>query len=572
MVSSLASHSFVLNRNRTLVANFAAITGNGNPSAQEIANQIRSFGAQYQIPSIIIAATMWKESQWRQFDSSGNPLPGPTGDIGIMQLNVNSPALSFDTQRAHVDWNYNLEIGCRILKAKFETSVADTASPYDDLNDTRSEIIENWYYGIAWYNGSGSAAYNYVRDVFGYIKSPPIPLSSYFPSVVNIGNPQILPGFPTTILTKITVPNWATATPDQLLASGAYSLQLLKSNSQRIHQWDFNNNLAKDITDSIGDTTQAAPTITTSTLPNGVEGSSYSQTLKASGGKTPYAWSVSAGSLPVGLGLNSSGIISGIPKGATTANFTIKVTGANGLSSTKAFAFTVHPGVGVTTPKIAVEQPSGSNLRNGTSTVKFGSVKVKATTSKTFMIRNTGTATLKGIAISKSGPHKGNFTISSPSKTSIDPGGSTTFKVIFKPSAKGVREAAINISSNDPNDNPFTIWLQGTGTTSARNKESASFAKLAFGDFGVRRNNLLANRVATRSVTFMDGKRYLTLTVERFPGTELPVVEVSPDLLNWYSGANHTTIIRNDDEILRVRDNTPVSHANRRYIRAKIEQ
>jgi len=46
--------------------------------------------------------------------------------------------------------------------------------------------------------------------------------------------------------------------------------------------------------------------ITTTSLPAATGGAAYSATLAATGGVTPYAWSVTAGSLPPGLTLNAS--------------------------------------------------------------------------------------------------------------------------------------------------------------------------------------------------------------------------------------------------------------------------
>ena len=69
-----------------------------------------------------------------------------------------------------------------------------------------------------------------------------------------------------------------------------------------------------------------ALTVTSTTLPSGVVGSSYSTTLAASGGITPYTWSVTSGSLPAGLSLSAStGVISGTPTTVGTSNFTITV-------------------------------------------------------------------------------------------------------------------------------------------------------------------------------------------------------------------------------------------------------
>ena len=59
----------------------------------------------------------------------------------------------------------------------------------------------------------------------------------------------------------------------------------------------------------------AAPLqITTASLPDGLIGVPYSQTLTATGGTTPYSFQVTTGRLPAGLTLNvSTGQISGIP-------------------------------------------------------------------------------------------------------------------------------------------------------------------------------------------------------------------------------------------------------------------
>ncbi|MFZ3265575.1 MAG: putative Ig domain-containing protein [Terriglobales bacterium] len=75
--------------------------------------------------------------------------------------------------------------------------------------------------------------------------------------------------------------------------------------------------------------TISAPTltITTTSLPTGVKTQAYSAALAATGGVTPYTWSIKTGSLPAGLSLNTStGVISGTPTATGPSNFTIKVT------------------------------------------------------------------------------------------------------------------------------------------------------------------------------------------------------------------------------------------------------
>lgn len=66
--------------------------------------------------------------------------------------------------------------------------------------------------------------------------------------------------------------------------------------------------------------------IVTTSLPSGTQNQTYSAMLAATGGLTPYTWSVTAGSLPRGLSLNSNtGAITGAPTGGGISNFTVQV-------------------------------------------------------------------------------------------------------------------------------------------------------------------------------------------------------------------------------------------------------
>ena len=60
--------------------------------------------------------------------------------------------------------------------------------------------------------------------------------------------------------------------------------------------------------------------VTTTSLPGGAVNVSYSATLTASGGTTPYTWSIASGALPTGLSLNAStGAITGTPTATGTS-------------------------------------------------------------------------------------------------------------------------------------------------------------------------------------------------------------------------------------------------------------
>jgi hypothetical protein len=92
--------------------------------------------------------------------------------------------------------------------------------------------------------------------------------------------------------------------------------------------------------------------VTTSALPSGITGTAYSATLTASGGTTPYAWSITAGALPPGLSLNATtGVISGTPSSAGSFSFTARVTDASvpQESATVTLSITIAQGVAITT-------------------------------------------------------------------------------------------------------------------------------------------------------------------------------------------------------------------------------
>ncbi|MDQ3070904.1 MAG: IPTL-CTERM sorting domain-containing protein [Acidobacteriota bacterium] len=81
--------------------------------------------------------------------------------------------------------------------------------------------------------------------------------------------------------------------------------------------------------------------LTPATLPNATQGVAFSQTLSASGGTAPYAFTVSSGILPAGLTLTSAGVLAGTPTVAGSASFSIRATDANGCFTTLAYSFTV---------------------------------------------------------------------------------------------------------------------------------------------------------------------------------------------------------------------------------------
>src|SRR5207302_681273 len=76
--------------------------------------------------------------------------------------------------------------------------------------------------------------------------------------------------------------------------------------------------------------------ISTTSLSGGIANESFSTSLNASGGTTPYTWSLAGGTLPAGLSLGAaSGAIAGTPTAAGTASLMFNVADSSSPVQTK---------------------------------------------------------------------------------------------------------------------------------------------------------------------------------------------------------------------------------------------
>ena len=105
---------------------------------------------------------------------------------------------------------------------------------------------------------------------------------------------------------------------------------------------------------------------------------------------------------------------------------------------------------------------AGETIPMASSDTHFGDVELaQARVSKTFTITNPGNATLTLSAPQIRGPEDANFWIESPPSTNLASGASTTFRVLFMPSALGLRNATVTLTSNDPDEGTFQFAISG---------------------------------------------------------------------------------------------------------------
>jgi alpha-tubulin suppressor-like RCC1 family protein len=123
----------------------------------------------------------------------------------------------------------------------------------------------------------------------------------------------------------------------------------------------------------------ATITISPSVLSDGKTGVLYNQTLSASGGTSPYTFTLKSGSLPPGLSVSSTGVISGTPSSGGTFSFTILATDSTGCVGTTQLTLFIYqpcPIITLTTtdlPKATAGNPYTYTLsaQNGTVPYSF---------------------------------------------------------------------------------------------------------------------------------------------------------------------------------------------------------
>ncbi len=114
------------------------------------------------------------------------------------------------------------------------------------------------------------------------------------------------------------------------------------------------------LTDSQGQKAQRSFTITTlpqlvvqtTSLAEGYQGQFYNQTLQATGGRTPYRWEAQ-GTLPAGLTLTTTGVLSGTPTVAGSYGVTFNLTDNSGQLATGAFQLTLYTLPAITNTALA---------------------------------------------------------------------------------------------------------------------------------------------------------------------------------------------------------------------------
>jgi hypothetical protein len=100
--------------------------------------------------------------------------------------------------------------------------------------------------------------------------------------------------------------------------------------------------LLNEISGVRSDTIYTSASITTTSLPNAMNGTPYSAQLAATSASDMQVWRVSSGTLPAGLNLSVSGLVSGTPSSPGSSTFTVQMMDAAQQYATQTFTLTVQ--------------------------------------------------------------------------------------------------------------------------------------------------------------------------------------------------------------------------------------
>lgn len=297
--------------------------------------------------------------------TNGNSYPVTPSPIAPCSGNVAGNTVNFSWQpAAHASGYYGL-----IARDYGFSDVTDLIYYTGETNESVTDFFNDgriYYWKVASYNFYGDSAYSNVCSFQNGNKTTPVIQTSSLPNAY-IGMPYAANALQAT--GGLTPYSWSIWNGDaywqyRTLPPGLYldsSTGEISGTPTSTGSYDFRVQVLDSQPPQLVNykplyiSVYTSVSINTTSLPAGNVGSSYSQTLSASGGSGSYSWSLESGSLPSGLYLSSSGGISGTISGSGgNSTFTVRVRDAQypSATTTKPLTITVYPQLQITTTSL----------------------------------------------------------------------------------------------------------------------------------------------------------------------------------------------------------------------------
>ncbi len=275
-----------------------------------------------------------KNAQAAQLNLSGNFPAGTLNQSynGTLSVNGGSAPYYFSVKTGSLPPGVSLNPGTGVVSGKPTTAGAYGFEVIVTDSPLLGQGSQSFIISVANGNGGGGGGGGGVQ----------VSVSPASVSLFSQGKQQFTATVSGTANTAVT---WS-ATAGSVSASGLYTAPVVNSQTNATvtatSQADSTKSASAAVTISPvnGQTLQ----ITTGSLSQGEQGSPYSQVFSATGGTSPYSWSISAGTVPPGTSMNANGDFGGTPSATGTFNFTVMVTDATDHTATGSFSVTVTSG------------------------------------------------------------------------------------------------------------------------------------------------------------------------------------------------------------------------------------
>jgi hypothetical protein len=237
----------------------------------------------------------------------------------------------------------------------------------------------------------------------------------------------------------------------------------------------------------------------TSSLPAGQVGATYSTMIQATGGTTPYHWSISSGTLPAGLTLSATtGTISGTPTTSGSFTFTAKVT-----DSTSSTAQTATKSLTITVASAASPvEITTSSLPSGQAAVPYSTTLAAIDGTSPYKWSITSGALPAGLALASSGLISGTPTAS----------GTFSFTVHVADSASSPTSASRNLSITTAAASAYSVMLKWTASPSPGVTGYKVYRSTVSGSGYSKINSSVVSGLTYTDATVVNGVTYYYVT------------------------------------------------------------
>jgi SH3-like domain-containing protein len=224
----------------------------GNPSFQEVYNELTRNAIEVGLPPQIAYASAWIESDWSHYvHATGEVLVSYANAVGMMQIVPTAWADEFDVDQMRNDWRYNVYAGVRILRQCYDLAVNHGEDAYTDGVARSTWCVYNgWTNLIARYRNNPNQ--DDVKYYDYYLNSP-------WSSNITTANPATVPsGIVTKAVSDVRVePIFAEGNEKLKVTAGTlmeivntigdwYEVRLASGDKGFIHSKDF-----KEMTEAI---------------------------------------------------------------------------------------------------------------------------------------------------------------------------------------------------------------------------------------------------------------------------------------------------------------------------------